>query len=241
MGGLRAPQFPELSPRVRKRYLLRGEVPVVSTRSHWIQLVEPVATSIAALFVTLLYATSTNFGDGVVMLWVVFFALAARALWRYWNWRAEWFVATDRRLLRTYGVLNHRVAMMPLAKVTDMSYDRSLIGRIVGYGEFVMESAGQDQALREINFIPRPDEKYHALIGTIFGEDVADPTEDGPEWDRSSPGHDRGYAEPPRRWAPVEREEDPREWDWVEAEAQRARSATRRRSVAVDPDPTPYQ
>ena len=211
MAGERAPQFPELSPRVRKRYLLRGEVPVVSTRSHWIQLVEPVATSIAALFVTLLYATSTNLGDGVVMLWVVFLALAARALWRYWNWRAEWFVATDRRLLRTYGVLNHRVAMMPLAKVTDMSYDRSLIGRIVGYGEFVMESAGQDQALREINFIPRPDEKYHALIGTIFGEDVADPTEDGSEW------------------------------DWVEAEAQRARSATRRRSVAVDPDPTPYQ
>ena len=32
------------------------------------------------------------------------------------------------------------VAMMPLLKVTDMTYDRSLLGRIVGYGTFVLES-----------------------------------------------------------------------------------------------------
>ena len=34
--------------------------------------------------------------------------------------------------------------MMPLAKVTDMSFQRSPIGRILGYGEFILESAGQD-------------------------------------------------------------------------------------------------
>ena len=225
---------PELSPRVAKRYLLRGEVPVVSTRSHWIRMVEPVASAVAGLLVTLLYAATSNLDEGVTVLLLLTAALALRALWRYWNWRAEWFVATDRRLLRTYGVLHHRVAMMPLAKVTDMSYDRSLLGRIVGYGEFVMESAGQDQLLREINFIPDPDPKYHDLIGTIFGDTVADPTEDGPEWDRSPGGEGR------QLWEPVERYEVPADWTWVEDEARRARYSTRR-AVAVDPDPTPYQ
>lgn len=227
---------PELSPRVAKRYLLRGEVPVVSTRAHWITMVEPVATAVAALLVTLLYATTSRLGEGLSFLLLIVAALALRALWRYWNWRAEWFVATDRRLLRTYGVLNHRVAMMPLAKVTDMSYDRSLLGRIVGYGEFVMESAGQDQLLREINFIPDPDPKYHDLIGTIFGEAVADPTEDGPQWDRSG-----DPSAPRNHWEPVERHEVPPDWTWVEDEARHARAATHRRTVAVDPDPTPYQ
>ena len=48
--------------------------------------------------------------------------------------------------------------MMPLIKVTDMSYNRSVPGRILGYGRFVMESAGQDQALREVNWVPDPDQ-----------------------------------------------------------------------------------
>ena len=45
--------------------------------------------------------------------------------------------------------------MMPLAKVTDMSFQRTAVGQILGYGEFIVESAGQDQALRNVRFLPR--------------------------------------------------------------------------------------
>jgi hypothetical protein len=39
-----------------------------------------------------------------------------------------------------------KVNMMPLTKVTDMSFQRSSVGRILGYGEFILESVGQAQA-----------------------------------------------------------------------------------------------
>ena len=234
----------QLSPRVRKRYLMRDERPVVSTRAHWATLVEPVVTALAALVLTVVVAVRSTLSDAVVVLFWLFAALVARVVWRWWNWRVEWFVATDKRLLRTYGVITQRVAMMPLAKVTDLSYDRSVLGRMLGYGEFVLESAGQDQALREISFIPGPDEKYREIVATIFG--VSDPGEDGLDWDAGS-GDDpdrrgsrtAGTAAPAQQWEPVERHELPHDWDWVEDDGWRTRHG--RREVAVDPDPTPWQ
>ena len=50
-----------------------------------------------------------------------------------------------------------------------MSYNRSVLGRLLGYGEFVLESAGQDQALRRVRFLPHPDALYEEICLEIFG------------------------------------------------------------------------
>ena len=68
--------------------------------------------------------------------------------------------------------------MMPLTKVTDMSYERSVPGRIFGYGRFVMESAGQDQALHKVNWVPDPDHHYRAICAEIFGVGERNPFDD---------------------------------------------------------------
>ena len=39
------------------------------------------------------------------VLWVLWFVVAARAIWRLLEWHNEWFVATDRRILLVYGLL----------------------------------------------------------------------------------------------------------------------------------------
>ena len=91
-----------------------------------------------------------------------------RLLWCLLDWSHNWFVATDKRLLLRYGLISHKVAMMPLLKVTDMSYVRSIPGQFLGYGKFVLESAGQDQALREIKWVPDPDQTYRDICAEIF-------------------------------------------------------------------------
>ena len=91
------------------------------------------------------------------------------AAWTVLNWRHEWFVATDKRFLLFYGFVRRKVAMMPLLKVTDMTYDRSLLGRVLGYGSFVLESAGQDQALSNIDHVPDADTHYRAICTQLFG------------------------------------------------------------------------
>lgn len=150
--------------------LLPGETLIIAVREHWAHIVEPVASTAAALALALLVdsnvTSSTQFFATV--LWWVFFAVAIRLFWRLLQWRHDWFIATDKRLLMRYGLVTHKVAMMPLAKVTDMTYERTVPGQLIGYGRFVMESAGQDQALSVINWVPNPDVTYRAICAEIF-------------------------------------------------------------------------
>jgi len=68
--------------------------------------------------------------------------------------------------------------MMPLAKVTDMSFRRSALGRLLGYGEFIVESAGKEQALHTINFLPYPEQLYLEVCGLLFPDAVAETQQD---------------------------------------------------------------
>lgn len=159
--------------RTTLKYLIPGENVVVFSRFHWSVLAEPVITTLVGLvFVGTVAWDGGN--RGVDVLWFAEFALMARLIWRLLLWRNDFFVATDRRLLRVYGFLVRRVAMVPLVKLTDLTYLRSVPGRLLGYGTFVLESAGQDQAMRRLDHITRPDRTYQLVMEQIFRRDEDD-------------------------------------------------------------------
>ena len=159
----------ELPNQVR-RYLAPGERIVLVTHHHWARMIEPVATTILAFVVWLLLEANLTAKTASLApaLRIAFALVVARLLWCLFDWRHDWIVVTDKRLLRRHGVVQQHVPMMPFTKVTDMSYVRSIPGRLLHYGEFVMESAGQDQALRVINWVPHPDETYRMMCAEIF-------------------------------------------------------------------------
>jgi hypothetical protein len=83
-------------------------------------------------------------------------------------------------MLQASGVFTRKIAMMPLVKVTDMSFQRSSLGRLLGFGEFILESAGQDQALRNIDHVPYPEQLYLEICALIFpAEKIPCPQCDG--------------------------------------------------------------
>ena len=171
----------ELPNQVR-RYLAPGERIVLVTHHHWARMIEPVATTILAFVVWLLLEANLTAKTASLApaLRIAFALVVARLLWCLFDWRHDWIVVTDKRLLRRHGVVQQHVPMMPFTKVTDMSYVRSIPGRLLHYGEFVMESAGQDQALRVINWVPHPDETYRMMCAEIFHvePDAGTPTSD---------------------------------------------------------------
>ncbi|WP_050668255.1 PH domain-containing protein [Luteipulveratus halotolerans] len=169
-------------------YRLPKEKVVVAMQEHWAARVEPVATTIFGFFLVITIGTIAPARMGLLTnaAWWLWFVLAIRMAWVMVNWHFSWFVATDKRLLLLYGIITRKVAMMPMARVTDMSYTRSPLGRVLGYGTFVLESAGQDQALSTIHWVRDPDETYRLICSQIFGG--FDPAEDGPEAAGGKPG-----------------------------------------------------
>jgi hypothetical protein len=49
---------------------------------------------------------------------------------------------------------------------------------LLGYGEFIVESAGQEQALRTINFLPYPEQLYLEVCRLIFTDEVDETQQD---------------------------------------------------------------
>jgi len=183
-----------------QRYLLDGERIVIAVHHHWVKVTEPVLSALAGLAVAVWVDVTVpaSLGAAGTAAWWLWFVVLGRTLWKLFEWRHEWFVATDKRLLLTHGLLTRRVAMMPLQKVTDMSYSRSVPGRLFGYGKFVMESAGQDQALREINWLNDPDHTYRAICAEIFGVEDHERVPVDERRAEAIPGRPGGSA--PDRW-----------------------------------------
>ena len=65
-------------------------------------------------------------GSLVNWIWWAWLVLLAWFVWKVATWSVDYFVITNQRMLLTTGLITRKVAMMPLAKVTDMSFRRSI-------------------------------------------------------------------------------------------------------------------
>jgi uncharacterized membrane protein YdbT with pleckstrin-like domain len=168
-----AGQIERFHPEVPKeldRYLIPTEKIIFMVHRSLIVLFEPIVSALAGLIVVGLLDRALSGGalvlrDVAVVIWLL---LVARLIFYTLEWRHELFLATDRRLMLVHGLVTRKVDIMPMSKVTDMRYDRSLTGKIFGFGKYILESAGQDQALSVINYIPSPDQHYQQISAVIF-------------------------------------------------------------------------
>jgi uncharacterized membrane protein YdbT with pleckstrin-like domain len=145
-------------PHIR-RHLLReeGEVIVDEVRHHWIVYVVPTLEALLGL--ALLVAVPFIDMDLAWFPFALAFGLWAHAAWRALGEHMDRFVITNMRVFRVHGVLSQQLATMPLSRILDITVKKPLYGRILGFGHFVFESAAQEQGLRDIRYVGRPDDR----------------------------------------------------------------------------------
>ncbi len=160
-----------LAPREIDEYLLPTERRVIRVRQHWAYMLGNITQT--ALFLLVLVLIDRLIPGGYILDNITFY-MALVAVLRFTLltilWWIERVVITDKRVMLAEGIIVHRVGMMPLSKVTDLTFERSLGGRMMGYGTIIVESAGQIQALNRIDYLPRPEEIYEALSELVFGD-----------------------------------------------------------------------
>ncbi len=99
------------------------------------------------------------------MAWGV---LLVRLIWKTAEWAAGSLLITPQRLSITSGFLSRRTAFMPIAKVANMSLQETFLGRLLGYGELILELEGRDQPLCVIDHVPYSDRLYLELYNWFF-------------------------------------------------------------------------
>jgi hypothetical protein len=142
-----------------RRHLLRdeGEVIVDEVKHHWVVYTLPVLELSLAIALLVM----SPFVD-IDLAWLPFllaFLILGHAGWRALKHHMDRFVITNMRVFRVEGVLAQTLATMPLSRILDITVKKPLHGRMLGFGHFVFESAAQEQGLRDIRYVARPDER----------------------------------------------------------------------------------
>ncbi|HWC81952.1 MAG TPA: PH domain-containing protein [Pseudonocardiaceae bacterium] len=163
------------APRDPDEYLLPSERRVIRVRRHWSFVAWDVFEAAALLAVAVMVSYLLPIDSGIFqnVLWYAALLVVLRFAYVVVDWWVERIVVTDKRFMLITGVFTTRVAMMPISKVTDLTYERSATGRMFGYGTLVVESAGQIQALNRIEYLPHPERVYDAISELVFGDKKA--------------------------------------------------------------------
>ena len=183
------PQLPARASKDVAKYLLDDEEAVLAIRRHWAVLIEPTAKFLPAFLIggwLLLFdpdnRVTSSAGLIVIVASLVYYAL------RVAEWWMRHFIVSRRRVLLTSGVIVRTVTLLPLRRITDLTWKETLLGQVLGYGTFRFESAGQQQALSEITFVPHADRLYRQVSALLFSSDWGG---------AANSGDDEGNPEPP--------------------------------------------
>ncbi|WP_026924658.1 PH domain-containing protein [Glycomyces arizonensis] len=183
LAGVRAPSVPDAPSPMAARYLFPTEKYRGEWRRHWMHLLPWYIVGTLATFIM-------GFVSGLLMRWesgssetgltitvIVWLAILLLVGWKIIDWYMDRFILTNKRIMLIQGVVTRSVAMMPLGRVTDMKYAQTPMGRMLNYGEFIIESAGQDQALRNVPHLPNPNYLYLRMCEEMYEPEAVDERE----------------------------------------------------------------
>ncbi len=144
-----------VNPRVRKDLVSRERV-IDEVKHHWIVQIFPFLIMLVGVLLAIVWLPRVS----VDAIWVP--TLIVAAIFGFGAYRSLWehmdrFVITNIRVFRVWGVFWQRRATMPTSRLLDVTVRKPFVGRIFGWGHIVLETAAQEQGIREIRFIPDPD------------------------------------------------------------------------------------
>jgi uncharacterized membrane protein YdbT with pleckstrin-like domain len=150
-----------------------GEESVAILHPHWKTLVGPISLAflvVAGLLVGEVMIPASK--DAAIERLAL--AVAAIALLMWWLmypvlvWRTTVYELTTKRMRLRDGILTRRGRDIPLSRITDVSFSKGVLDRLLGSGTLVVESAGEHSELRlkEIPHVERVSATLFQLVET---------------------------------------------------------------------------
>ncbi|MEM8922248.1 MAG: PH domain-containing protein [Actinomycetota bacterium] len=128
---------------------------ILDLRPHWWYFAPQIAVLVAVIA---LGVVSLLFGWPTPVLLVVAVLLLAALGWfavRYAIWTSTNFVITSDRLINRSGLLRRQGIEIPLERVNTVFFKQTIFERMLGFGDLVIESAGE-QGAQSVSNIARP-------------------------------------------------------------------------------------
>lgn len=161
-----------------KDELGRGEIIIASMRTHAKVLIVPIITLIAVAAVVgagiALVPGSWQPWGGWGLAAVAVIAVFAWVVMPLLRWLTSSYTITDRRIITRKGILTRIGHDLPLKRINNVNYEKSLTDRMLGCGTLVLETAaGQPLRLPDVPNV----ERVHVTITELLFADDDTPDE----------------------------------------------------------------
>jgi membrane protein YdbS with pleckstrin-like domain len=135
-----------------RKLLNPGEEMVLDLHPHWWYFARQVAALVLAMALAIV---AVRLSDVDALAWIgaaIVLAAAAWVAYSYVTWVNTHFVLTTDRLITRRGVVSRSGVQIPLERVNNVNFRQSIFERMIGSGDLIIESAGQEgeQALSNI-------------------------------------------------------------------------------------------
>jgi membrane protein YdbS with pleckstrin-like domain len=161
---------------INPRLLNEGEHVVWSTRTHVKALLAPALVLIVGAGVGGYLSSLPDDHRNVwlTIIWVVVgLVVAVYSLWPFLEWLTTAYTVTNRRLTTHAGVISRTGHDIPLARISDVSYEKGLLDRMLGCGTLVVSDASE-QGRVELHDVPRVEKLQLQLSDLLFHGDRQD-------------------------------------------------------------------
>ena len=128
-------------------YLLPDEKVIFKTNPHWLFIVIPVVV-ILIFWITYLLLICSYIGEAVLdeLVNFCFYISSATSIFLivvlYLDWRFNRLCLTNIRLIKERGIIGKRFMSIRLDNIENITCNYGIWGRIFGYGNLIIESAG---------------------------------------------------------------------------------------------------
>lgn len=162
-------------PVAVNRYLLPHERLVITVHLHPAVTIGPVGAAVVGLAAAVWANSSSAFSsDALLTIWLAWGLLFLYAIGKVVSWSGEYFAVTSQRFILVKGLLARDVVLLPIVKAASMKFRRSTMGRVLGYGQFIIE-ADRTQPVWKINFMPYPEQLFLEITGLIYKDQEESP------------------------------------------------------------------
>ena len=127
-----------------QRNLNRDETIALDMHPHWWFFAKQTAATVVVVALSLL-AIPRELSDWVTYPLVVL--LVVVGLWlgvRYLKWVTTNFVITSQRVIFREGIIAKKGIEIPLERVNNVNFNQGIVERILGAGDLLIESGGED-------------------------------------------------------------------------------------------------
>ena len=152
-----------------KDILNENEELVLDLHPHWWFFANSVATAVAVLALWLFVSSKINggFWDFIPLVSGVIFLVAALwVIWQYIQWRSTHFAVTNSRVIYQRGFIAKKGVEIPLERVNNVNFSQTVVERILGAGDLLIESGGQD-GQQKFSDILRPQEVKKVMLNQV--------------------------------------------------------------------------